>query len=259
MSLLTRQVKSFLPDGDYLPVAMPTTDVQVLQVLTRQRSVLRRYSELDRVLAPADGAAGPIVASSQPVVNASGMARRSAKIGIGLGIVSEIVKALGAKASLNLSAAGASTVEYGYEEVTSDRVDLASLDGWLAQADFRPGLRNITDLLVAEDVYVIVAALKAQALSITLLDSNQAGVEVDVPIIQAAVGASVSVTAASQRSAHLTFRGDTALTVAAKAAQLRYDEHGFWVNERPVTGAEIRDLSGAGRPIYLDDPELLLS
>jgi hypothetical protein len=256
VGLFARSVQSFLPDRDYLPVAMPTTDVKVLQVLTRQRGALRRYSDLARVLVAADGAEDPLVRADEPVVDAEGASRRAAKIGIGLGIVSGIVKALGGDASIELSASAAHSVEYGYDDVVADRVDLASLDSWLAQADFRPGLRNIADLLAAEDVYVIVAALKARSLSVRVLDSHQNEVAVDVPAIQAAVGAKVSVAAGGERGHHLTFRGKIALTVAAKAAQLKFDEDGFWVNERLAADAEIRGIpEGAS---YLYAPELHL-
>lgn len=235
---------------------MPTTDVQVLQVLTRQRSVLRRYSDLPRVLIAAAGTADPVITRDEPVVNAAGKSRRSTKVGIGLGIVSAILKALGAEASIELSASAARSVEYGYTDVISDRVDLASLDAWLAQADFQPGLRNVADLLAAEQVYVIVAALKAWGLAVSFLDSNGTGVDVDVPTIKAAVGAKVSVDADSERSASMTFRGKTAaLTVAAKVAQLKFDANGFWVNQRLVTKGEIRGLGSAS---YLRDSELVL-
>ena len=259
MGLFSHSV-SFLPDKDYLPIAMPTTDVHVLQVLTRQRSVLRRYSDLPSVLVAAPATDDPLIKENEPVVNASGTKRRSAKIGIGLGVVSAIIKAFGADASIELSGSAARSVEYGYTDVVSDRVDLASLDSWLAQADFRPGLRNITDLLAAEDVYVVVAALKARGLSVTLLDSNSNGVDVDIPAIQAAVGAKISVSADSQRSSTLTFHGQTALTVAAKAAQLKYDENGFWVNERPAKGGEIRGIPGfnTGSASYLGGQEMSL-
>lgn len=258
VGLFTHSVDPFLPDRDYLPVAMPTTDVYVLQALTRRRSVLRRYSDLRGMLVvAADGAADPLIKLDEPVVDATGTSRRSAKIGIAVGIVSAIVKALGADAGIDLSASAARSVEYGYTDVVSDRVDLASLDSWLAQAGFRPGLRNVADLLAAEEVYVVVATLKARALSVALLDSNQNGVDVDVPAIQGVVGAKVSVSADSERSSKLTFHGQTALTVAAKAAQLKFDEDGFWVNERLFTGGEIRRL-GASSVSYLDDPELVL-
>ncbi len=256
MSLFRHAAEPLLRDRDFLPVAMPTTDVQVLQVLTRQRSALRRYSDLAKVLAAADGSPAPTVKADQPTVNAGGTARRTLKAGIGLGLVSGIVRALGGKADLDLSIATARTVEFGYDDVTTDRVDLADLDAWLAGADFRPGLRNITDLLAAEDVYVITATLKARSVSVTLNGDNSAGATVDVPAIQSVVGAKVSVSGSGQRSDRLTFTGQTALTVAAKAAQLKFDERGFWVNERPVVNGEIR---GIGDEVtYLREPVLRL-
>jgi hypothetical protein len=255
MSFFRRAAEPLLRDRDFLPVALPTTDVQVLQVLTRQRSALRRYSDLAKVLAAADGSPAPTVTADQPAVSAEGTARRTLKAGIGLGLVSGIVRALGGNAGLDLSIATASTVEFGYEDVTTDRVDLADLDAWLGGADFRPGLRNITDLLAAEDIYVITATLKARSVSVTLNGDTSAGATVDVPAIQSVVGAKVSVSAGGQRSERLTFTGKVALTVAAKAAQLKVDGHGFWVNERPVTGGEIR---GLGEVTYLREPVLRL-
>lgn len=256
MTFLHRSVESFLPDRDYLPIAMPTTDVQVLQVLTRQGAVLRRYSELASVLAVPDGADGPTVHRDQAVVDAGGTSRHAAKLGIGLSVVSAIVKALGADAGVEFSCSNATSVEYSYADVVSNWVDLASLDAWLAPADFRPGLRNITDLLVAEDVYVIVAALKARALSVTLMDENENGITVAIPPIEAAVGGKVSVSTSGTRREQLTFRGENALTVAAKAAQLKFDEDGFWVNVRLTSGVEIREIREG--PTYLRAPELRL-
>ena len=93
-----RSVESFLPDRDYLPVAMPTTDLQVLYVLTRQGGVLRRYSTLTTVL---DSDAEPATVNrGETVVNAAGNVTRINKVGIGLSVVSAIVKALGGDAGI---------------------------------------------------------------------------------------------------------------------------------------------------------------
>jgi hypothetical protein len=245
MNLLRRSAEPFLPDRDYLPIAMPTTDVQVLQVLTRHGAVLRRYSDMASVLQVPGGTDEPAVYRDQAVVDADGTWSRAARLGVGLSVVSAILKALGAEAAVEFSCSGAASVQYRYADVVADRVDLASLDAWLDQADFRPGLRNIADLLAAEDVYVIVAVLKAGALSVSLRDEDDAGVTVAIPAIQAAVGGKVSVSMGGTRGQHLVFRGQTALTVAAKAAQLKFDESGFWVNERLVTRAEVRGIPGA--------------
>jgi hypothetical protein len=242
--LWTSSIKPFLPDRDYLPVALPTTDVGVLQVLTRAGGSLRRYSRLDRVLSAGAGVPAPEIAVDQPVADASGATARTLKIGLGLNVVSSIIEALGGEAGLNVTADQASQVRYHYTKVVSDRVDLASLDGWLAGADLLPNLRNVADLFAAEQLYVVVGALKAGGLEVELLDDDNTGVEVDVPAVQAVLGATVTVSAGSQRSAKLVFTGSQPLTVAVKAAQLRFDEHGIWVNEKLRTSGEIRGLGG---------------
>ena len=55
----------------------------------------------------------------------------------------------------------------------------------------------------------------------------------------------------------LTFRGSVPLTIAAKVAQLKVDERGFWVNEEPVSDGEIRGLSPGVQ--YLTGDEIRLS
>jgi hypothetical protein len=248
MGLWGNAVAPFLPDRDYLPVAMPTTDVGVLQVLTRTRGALRRYSDLDRVVIGAT-AGPPVVLRDQPVVDASGSATRQVKVGIGLNVVSALIRALGGEAGLNLTVEKATTIEYGYSDVVADRVDLATLDAWLADSDLAPNLRNAADLIAAESMYVVVAALKARAVEVRLLDDRANAVEVDVPAVQAAVGGTLTVSGGSSRTSRMTFRGVTAVTVAAKAAQLRLDERGIWVNERLRSDGEIRGL-GAAPPDY---------
>ncbi|MGI5241552.1 hypothetical protein [Dactylosporangium sp. CA-139066] len=240
MGLFGPSTEPFLPDRDYLPVAMPTTDVHVLQVLTRDGRALRRYSDLERiVLGPA---APPVVARDQAVVDASGKATSRAKLDVGLNVVSSLIRALGGDAGLDVTVERAATVEYGYSGVVADRVDLASLDQWLAAGALAPDLRNAADLIGARDVYVVVGALKARAVEVRLLDEASNGVEVDVPAIQAAVGGKVSVSGGSTRSSRMTFQGENPLTVAAKAAQLRLGAGGLWINERFRTDGEVRTI-----------------
>jgi hypothetical protein len=52
MSIFRRGAESFLPKRDYLPLAMPTTGISLLDLLTKDGPVLRRYSSLSAVLTP---------------------------------------------------------------------------------------------------------------------------------------------------------------------------------------------------------------
>jgi hypothetical protein len=265
MSLIGGRVKQFLPDRDYLPLALPTSDMDVLWILTRERGAVRRFGALADVLTAATPPGEELVRRNAIVVDATGEANRSAKLGLTLSVVNTIITALGGKAGLSLMATGAAKVAYAYTDVRADAVNLVKLDGWLANADLSQASPRVSDMLVAEKIFVVVGALKASGIVVSLLDSADQSVSVDVPTIQNIAGGGVTVEAASGRSNAVTFHGSQALTVAVKAAQLKVDERGFWVSERPVTGRgievrdadELRDTAVSGAD-YLAGEELHL-
>src|ERR1700761_9083420 len=107
--MFRRAASSFLPDRHYLPVAMPTSDVQVFDVLTRARDgSLDRYSRLDEVLAVPS--ASVRVHRDQPVVDTSGASGTTAKLGLGLNVVSSLIQALGGDAGLDIQGSDANGV-----------------------------------------------------------------------------------------------------------------------------------------------------
>jgi hypothetical protein len=241
--MFKRAAQSFLPDRDYLPVALPTEDVSVFQVLTRTGGGdLSRYSTLDKILEVPPGTTRPHVERDQAVVNTSGSTHQTATLGLGLNVVSSIIQALGGDAGLNIRAENANGVRYSYSKVVSDRVDLASLDDWLGVADMRLGLRNAAGLLAAGQIFVVVGVLRAKALEVELTRDGKVGVDLEVKAVQDIVGGTVTVSADSKRSSRLTFTGKTTLTVAAKAARLNLAPDGIWINERMRSKGLIRSL-----------------
>ncbi len=257
LSLFSRGSKSFLPDRDYLPMAMPTTDFDVLWILTRNGGALRRFGFLSDVLAARNPLPAEAVRRDQITANAAGTVARSAKAGLSLGLVNTILTALGGKAGLDLSATGAHSVGYHYTDVTADVVNLARLDAWLSDADLAPGAGRVADLLVAERLYTAVAALKAAGVTSKMRDEKGMDLKVGIPTVQELVGVDVTVSGSSTRTSELTFHGSAPLVIGAKIAQLKVDERGFWVNERPVPQGEIRELSPGVE--YITGDEIRLS
>jgi hypothetical protein len=258
MSLFTPVVKRFLPDTDYLPLALPTSDMDVLWVLTREREVIRRFGILGDVLTAPTSPGEELVRRNAVVVDATGKANHSVKLGLTVSVVNTVLTALGGKVGLSLADTGAASVDYTYTDVHGDTVDLVKLDGWLAQADLAHTSPRVSDLLVAEKIYVVVGALKASGISVSLLDNSNQSVDVDIPTIQNLVGGSIKIDAASGRSNTITFHGTQSLTVAAKVAQLKVDERGFWVSERLVTGNATHIQAVPAEPDYMAGPELYL-
>jgi hypothetical protein len=238
-------------------MAMPTTGFDVLWILTRDGGALRRFGLLSDVLAARHSLPTDAVRRAETTANATGTFTKSVRAGISLGIVNAILAALGGKTGVDLSATGARSVEYAYTDVTADVVNLASLDRWLSGADLLPGGPRAADLLVAERLYLAVSSLKAAAVTSRFRDEKGMDLQVDVPAVQQLVGGSVTVSGSSVRTNVLTFRGSVPLTIAAKVAQLKADERGFWVNEEPVSAGEIRGVSSGAE--YLTGDEIRLS
>jgi hypothetical protein len=238
-------------------MAMPTADFDVLWILTRDSGVLRRFGVLSDVLAVGDPLPAEVVRRDQITANATGTAAQSVKAGLSLGLANTILTALGGKAGLDLSAAGAHSVEYHYTDVTADVVNIARLDAWLSHADLAPGAGRVADLLVAERLYMAVASLKAAGVTSKMRDGEGMDLEVDVPTVQQLVGGNVTVSGSSTRTNEFTFHGSAPLVIAAKIAQLKVDERGFWINEEPVSDGEIRGLSAGVE--YLTGDEIRLS
>lgn len=258
MGLFQRGRPSFLPDKDYLPLAMPTTELAALDVLTRGGGALRRYGSLTDVLAADDPLPADVLATDHLVVDSAGVVDRSKKAGLTLSLVNALIKALGGNAGLDASGSAVSSVSFAYTDLRSDTAEIARLDSWLAGADLRIAAPRAADLLVAEMIYLAVGRLSASGIAVTLRDARDAAVALDVPTVQQLVGGKVSVSVSGERSAVLTFQGPTRLTIAAKVAQLKVDNRGFWIAEQPLSDGEIRDLAGA-RPEYLKDAELRLA
>jgi len=207
MSLFRRGAASFLPDRDYLPMVMPTAGFDILWILTKDRGVLRRFGTLSDVLSSDRELPADAVRRDEVTANAAGTAARSVKAGLSLGIVNTLLAALGGKAGLDLSAAGVRSVEYTYSDVTADVVNLARLDGWLAGADLAPGVGRIADMLVAERLYLVVATLRAAAVTSRIHGERGADLTVDLPTVQQLVGGGLAVSGSSARTSELTFRG----------------------------------------------------
>jgi hypothetical protein len=227
-----------------------------LWVLTRNGGTLRRFGALSDVLTARHPLGADAIRRDQITANAAGSTARSVKAGLSLGLVNTILTALGGKAGLDLSATGAHSVDYQYTDVTTDIVNIALLDAWLSDADLAPGAGRVADLVVAERLYTVVASLKAAGVTSTMKDEKGTDLKVDVPTVEQLVGGGVSVSGSSTRGNELTFRGSVPLVIAAKVAQLKVDERGFWVEEEPVTKGEIRGLSSVE---YLTGDEIRLS
>lgn len=254
MGLLSHGSRSFLMNQDYLPLALPSTDLDVLWLLTQDGGALRRFGALTDVLGGQPALGADAISRGAAVAPSRGTTSNSFKHGLSFGVINSILKAFGATGEVNLSVAGGRDVEFDYVDVTCDEVRLASLDSWLGGASLVSASGRVADLLVAERLFVVLGVLRAGGLAVKLSSDSKVEASLDVPALQQALGAGVTMKHTAERAGEIVFSGSTPLVIAAKSAQLKLEPYGFWVAEKPQTRGEVRELGG--RPSYLKASEL---
>ena len=241
MGLLDTKIRSFLPDRDYVPLAMPTTGVDVLGTLIKDGGVLRKYGMLADLLAgPSLAAQRGLITRSRPTTNTMNVSTRETKGKVSIATANAALAALGGKADLDISKAGVRNAEVRYTDMVIDNINTAELDKWLDQANFSPATTRQAQMLVSQKLYIIVAVLKATGVAIIAHDSSDTDLRGSVAALQNTVGGNLVATSSSTHRNEVTFQGAKALTVAVKAARLKIDSQGFWINTKPSAAQEVR-------------------
>jgi hypothetical protein len=97
----------------------------------------------------------------------------------------------GSKLGLDLKYQNAKSVAFEFADVFEDRVEIALLDQYLADADVSPFAAHVGKLLDADQLFVTTAALKSTKITVEARRSKDTGLDVSVPEIQKVVGGNV--------------------------------------------------------------------
>ena len=154
MSLFSRGSKSFLPDREYLPMAMPTAGFDVLWILTRNGGALRRFGILSDVLTAQNLLSADAIRRDEITTNADRYGRKICQSwAFPRRCQHDPHCARREGRSRPCPRRERIPLSTHYTQVTADVVNLARLDAWLSGADLATGAGRVADLLVAERLY----------------------------------------------------------------------------------------------------------
>ena len=233
----------------YNVVRLPRADIRPLQILARKKTDLESYGNLTTILDPA--ATGvPAIAENVAVANIAGKQMRTGVIGAKLGasMLGGVVAAMGGSPlGLDASYEHASTVEFEFQDVTEDSLEIAALDLYLSVAQVNPNARAVAQLLESDAICVITRTLKARTLKVNAKDSSNRSLAVDAEKIQHLVGAKVKVSGGTEGTSAVTFQGNTPLVFGFQAVQLVYRDGRFLkFNPLAPDAAAMRAVGDAG-------------
>ncbi len=241
---LLTSLKSF----GYCIVRLPKADIKPLQILVKQGNNLERLGELATLLMAGNNIAMPEISQNVTASNIIGAHTGNLKIGVGLSLLGNIIGAMGgSKLGLDVKYQQAKSAAFEFHEVHEDKVEVAKLDQYLADADVNPFSRYVATLLEADEIYITTAVIKSRVFTLEAKQSNGTEIELSVPELQQVVGANVEVGTHNSVASKVTYKGAIPLVFGFQAVRIYYDDGRYTAfNPLSAGGAVMRS---AGRTL----------
>ncbi|HYO84129.1 MAG TPA: hypothetical protein VES20_22180 [Bryobacteraceae bacterium] len=250
---------TFLRSFGYSVMRTPKPGTRPLLVYHRSGKDLDRLGDITDLLQPGSVALPQISSDATPGITIDGRESSTVNAAIGVNILGNIVRAMGGS-DLGLAAHydKARTVVFSYADVLEDRIERLQLEQFVHTAKIRaensPGL---VDKLIDGELYVISATLKSKKFIVRTEDDRGAKVDLDVPVIQQAVGGSVKVGTVAGLNSSVIYEGSVPVVFGVQAVQLVFSEDGrFLTTEQLDPGAAgVRGMAEQqGQPRFLSAP-----
>jgi hypothetical protein len=255
---------TFLRGYGFSVFRFPRASAQPLELMHRDGKDLTRLGMVHDLVTA--GAAPPpgVRRDDQPGIDIEGKETSKVNVAIGLSILGSFVGALGGgKLGIDAGFNRARTVTFEYVGVMEDAVDVLALEKFVKAGRVSPQIPAGTlEKLLDDEVYVVTSVLKTRKIVVNAQGEGGVTVQVDVPVIQEAVGGNLKVDSSGTHQSRVTFEGAVPVAFAFQAVQLVFADSGeFLTTEQlPAGDAAARALPGAaasrpsgGRgPVFLE-------
>jgi len=207
---------TYLNGVGYNVIRLPREGIDPLQLLSHGGNALEILGPLsDLVLS---GPPAPLVTSDTPAANVNGKRTDKLELGLGLNFLDKILSAMGAPgASLKMAYSKAKSIEFEFENVSVDSVNITAIGQYLKGA--KPDIANpIIEMLDEEgEAYVITETIKSNSFGAIAYDSTNSTIDVDVAGIQQAIGVNTKVAVLKDATRKVSYKGAKLLRFGFKA------------------------------------------
>jgi hypothetical protein len=227
MALCTDKSLTYLNDLGYNVVRLPRRGIDPLDVLGRDGRSIERLGRLDQLWTSKKPV--PVIGGLQAAAHINGQQTSEISASIGLKLLSGVLKAIGATVpEVGFAYNTARTLQFTFGDVMTRAVVPLEIGEFLSDGDIHSANPVIEHYFYEHetDVFVITEVLESDQITVSAKGDGGGRVSADVPSIQNAVGANISVSAKSGASSDLTYTGKDGVTFGFKALAIRFD--GKW-------------------------------
>jgi hypothetical protein len=221
MGLCRDQSTTYLRSLGYNVVRHPREGIAPPGLVGRQGGTTLWLGELSGLVVEGEREA-PAPHRDLPAADVNG--RRSSRLGIGVGarLLGPIVAAMGgANIGGEVDYTNARTLSFTFSEVSADRVEPLEVDHYLTGAEINAAGPLLSEYVLGNgSLFVVTETIKARRFEVVYETREGVGARVDVPALQGLVGASVEVSAVSERAGTVAYAGARPLVFGFRCLEL---------------------------------------
>ena len=201
----------------------------------------------------------PVHRDDRPGVDIEGTETSKINVNIGVTILGGFIGALGGgNLGLQTGFNRAKSVTFKYTAVTEDSIDVLLLEQFVKAGRINEHVPSGTvDKLIDDEIYAITSILKTKKIVVAAQAEGGVSVQLDVPVIQQAVGANIKVGSEGTVSSTISFEGPVAAPFAFQAVQLVFDDSGEFLTTEQLPAGDAaaraldRDVRAASGRVFL--------
>jgi hypothetical protein len=250
---------TFLRNFGYSVFRVPRLSAQPLEVLHRNGKDLTRLGGITDLVSGGTIPPPPVHRDDRPGVDIEGTETSKVNVNIGVTILGGFIGALGGgNLGLQVGFNRAKSVTFKYTAVTEDSIDVLLLEQFIKAGRINEHVPSGTiDKLIDDEIYAITSILKTQKIVVAAQGEGGVSVQLDVPVIQQAVGGNIKVGTEGAVTSNISFEGPVAAPFAFQAVQLVFDASGEFLTTEQLPAGDAaaraldRDVRAASGRIFL--------
>ncbi len=239
---------TFLRSFGYSVFRVPRMSAQPLDVLHRDGKDLNRLGAIVDLVEPGGVALPPVHRDDRPGVSIEGTQSSKVNVSVGVTILGAFIGALGGgNLGVQTGFSRARSVTFTYASVLEDSIDVLALERFIRAGRISPFIPSGTvDKMIDDEVFVMTSVLKTNRIIVTGQAEAGVSVQLDVPVIQQAVGTNIKVGSEGSSGVGVAFEGPVAIPFAFQAVQLMFDGSGEFLTTEalPAGDAAARAIGG---------------
>lgn len=259
MGICRDQLTTYLQRFGYNVVRHPREGIAPLDVLGHQRGVMNYLGCVDKLMK--NPGTLPTTKLDQTASNLNGQKSANLNVGVGLSLLKSVISGLGGDVGVTAKYGAASSVRFEFKNVLTDIAAPLDIAKFLNErvVDSDPLLEQY----VGGDgtLYVITETVKSRELTVVAEKKGGGSLELDAPVIEAAIGGNIEVKADAASSGTVTYVGSKFLVFGFKCFEIGVENGNFQLFSSKPGGATAMsaEATTANAPPVLLAPDHLLT